>query len=84
MQGISLVDCIHDVCTSRKLESIQMESECYSWIRLLIECVDFTSSLAETHLRRFVINRSELFKSKKCQREVRKCVSSYACVHTLI
>lgn len=79
-----MVDCIHDVCTNRKLESTQMESECYGWIRLLIQCVDFTDSLADVHLRRFVIHRSELFKSKKCQREVRKCVSGYVCVHALI
>ena len=67
------MECIHDLCTERELDTTQIKSECCQWIRLLIQCVDFTSVVAETHLREFTMN--SLFK-KKFRREVDKSVSA--------
>ena len=56
-----------------------VESESNKWVQLLIQLVDFNDARAETHLRPFIMSRSKVLKSKKCQQEVRKYVSLWTC-----
>ena len=71
------MDTINSVCTHRKMDPTLVESECIKWVLLLLQLVDFTDGRAEAHLRQFLLSRSKVLKSKKCQTEVRKYVSIF-------
>ena len=77
------MDCISDICSRRKVDHTLVEAESIKWLLLLLQLVDFADPRVEIHLRQFLQNRGPVLKSKKCQQEIRKYVSSYKLAETL-
>ena len=72
------MDCIYDVCTTHKVDSALIELECFKWIKLFIECVDFADVQASTHLRQITLQRFKFLKSNR-RKEINGYVSCECC-----
>ena len=70
------MDCISDICSRHEVDHDLVEAECIKWLLLLLQLVDLADSRAETHLRQFLLNKGPVLKSKNCQQQIKKYVSS--------